>query len=45
MRLRCALKDENETGILSFLIPLTLALSHPGEGIFRGMTKTGGRRI
>jgi hypothetical protein len=38
MHLQRTLEYEKGTGGSSFLIPLTLALSHPGEEIFGGMT-------
>jgi hypothetical protein len=45
MHLRCALDHEHKARGFSVLIPLTLALSHPGEGIFRrnDVTASAGR--
>jgi hypothetical protein len=37
MHLRRTFEDENGAGYSFFFIPLTLALSHPGEGIFAGI--------
>ena len=38
MHLQRTFDGENRARAASFLIPLTLTLSHPGEGIFWGMT-------
>jgi hypothetical protein len=42
MHLQCTLDDENRAENVSFLIPLTLALSHPGMRDCHGVSGADG---